>query len=235
MINDRMDRVKLVDQLRDMRAHDARSVCFHPLPPEFRPDTMGARLAPPYLSEEYFGIVREVVAECEDLGMSYWLYDEGGWPSGGAAGRVHALDPEAFACKALVFEDKELPEGERFEVTADVVCAALRVRDEWQVYLPGQVIESQEKPAVMREVSVERRAMVHGTGARQAQYVDILHPGATPAFLEVTHEQYRKHLGERFGSAIRCVFTDEPAASYTAPGTRLTWTDDLAEVFKRRK
>lgn len=38
-----------------------------------------------------------MVAACRRLGMEYWLYDEGGWPSGGACGQVLAKNPQGFA------------------------------------------------------------------------------------------------------------------------------------------
>ncbi|MBR4664108.1 MAG: hypothetical protein IKO93_09560, partial [Lentisphaeria bacterium] len=84
----------LIAQLRDMYDSGVRSVCLHPVPKEFR---RGASdMAPPYLSDEYFAVIREVVKEADRLGMHYYLYDEGGWPSGSACGQVWASDPEKF-------------------------------------------------------------------------------------------------------------------------------------------
>ena len=102
MINDRVDERQLIAQLRDMAAHGARSVCFHPCPPQFRPKSMPTRLDRPYLSPAYFRLIRKLVAECGRLGMNYWLYDEGGWPSGGACGQVLATNPEAFLRQNIV-------------------------------------------------------------------------------------------------------------------------------------
>jgi len=96
-INDRMDPKQLIGQLRDMAAHGALSVCLHPFPKEFRPTTMPSTMEPPYLSPAYFDVIRQIVAECERLGMNYWLYDEGGWPSGGACGQVMKLAPDRYA------------------------------------------------------------------------------------------------------------------------------------------
>lgn len=101
-INDRMDMKELIGQLRDMAAHGARSVCLHPFPKEFRPTTMPSTMDPPYLSPEYFRAIKRLVAECERLGMNYWLYDEGGWPSGGACGQIMAIDPERYARTYIV-------------------------------------------------------------------------------------------------------------------------------------
>ncbi|MBX7165890.1 MAG: hypothetical protein K1X74_06025 [Pirellulales bacterium] len=78
----------MLRQLRDMRAHDARSVCTIPMPHEFRPDSTNNRLDPPYLSPKFFDAVTQAVDEAARLGMHYWMYDEGGWPSGQATGRI---------------------------------------------------------------------------------------------------------------------------------------------------
>ena len=83
----------MLEQLRDMVKVGARSVCLEPLPHEF---CETSRMSPAYLSEEYFAVIREVVREAKRLGMNYYLYDEGGYPSGSACGRVWAADPEHF-------------------------------------------------------------------------------------------------------------------------------------------
>lgn len=103
-INDEMIPEKLISQLRDMYRHGARSVCLHPVPKEFRPD-ISSKMSPPYLSTEYHQIIKKVVDECRKLGMNYYLYDEGGWPSGSACGQVFASDPDKFAQRFIV-EDK---------------------------------------------------------------------------------------------------------------------------------
>lgn len=84
----------LKSQLRDMAQHDAKSVCVLPMPKEFRPDSTANRMDVDYLSPEYFERVKAAVDEAERLGMNYWIYDEGGWPSGQAAGRVVATRPD---------------------------------------------------------------------------------------------------------------------------------------------
>jgi len=84
-------------QLADMAAHDARSVCVVPMPREFRPDSTGNRMDVDYLSAEFFDRVQVAVEQASQLHMHYWLYDEGGWPSGQAAGRVVRQRPDLAA------------------------------------------------------------------------------------------------------------------------------------------
>lgn len=99
VINDKMEKGVLFEQLRDMRDHGVRSICLHPSPKEWTPCS---GMEPDYLSDEYMVIIRMIVEECERLGMCFYLYDEGGFPSGSAAGRVFNTNPHDFAQQFVV-------------------------------------------------------------------------------------------------------------------------------------
>lgn len=92
MWKDRLDLDVLLKQLEDMKAHGLDSVCVHPFPKAFRPGYFQSAMEPDYLSPEYLEILKKVCARAGELGMNFWFYDEGGWPSGGACGRVAASD-----------------------------------------------------------------------------------------------------------------------------------------------
>jgi len=99
IINGKMDVEKLCAQLDDMAAHGIKAVCFHPFPKGFRPVTMPSEMEPDYMSPEYMKIVSKVMDHAEKLGMNAWLYDEGGWPSGGCCGKVWASAKKRFAIR----------------------------------------------------------------------------------------------------------------------------------------
>ncbi|MBQ7207871.1 MAG: hypothetical protein IJS01_08755 [Lentisphaeria bacterium] len=101
LLNGRMTAAKIRRDLRRMASDGVRAVCPHPWPRCFRPDTMPSAMAPDYLSPGYFRLFRLIVEECRRLGLVCWLYDEGGWPSGNAAGQVRLASPEAFAPQAV--------------------------------------------------------------------------------------------------------------------------------------
>ena len=84
----------LRSQLQDMAAHQAKSVCVLPMPRDFRPETTANGMDVDYLSTDFFDRVKVAVEESSRLGMHYWLYDEGGWPSGQATGRVIGSRPD---------------------------------------------------------------------------------------------------------------------------------------------
>ncbi|MBR7131037.1 MAG: hypothetical protein IKC82_03480 [Lentisphaeria bacterium] len=109
---------KMRIELEDMVKHNIRTVCLHPVPHNFRADILST-MAPAYLSEPYNRIIGEVVKICKELGMNYYLYDEGGWPSGGACGQVWESDPELFTRRWIardgndawkIVEEKPCPE-----------------------------------------------------------------------------------------------------------------------------
>ena len=93
MWNGTLDAPKLCAQLEDMHAHGLRNVCIHPFPKGFR-DWFPTEMAPNYLTDGYLDAYAKVVHRAGELGMHAYLYDEGGWPSGGACGLVAASDPK---------------------------------------------------------------------------------------------------------------------------------------------
>ena len=100
-----LDKKTLLEQLEDMHRMGARSVCIHPLPREFRIHLMTS-MEPGYLTPEYFKLYKAVVKKCAELGMNSYLYDEGGWPSGGACGQVFASNPDEFRRRYLRLDEK---------------------------------------------------------------------------------------------------------------------------------
>ena len=94
MWNAKLEPATIRAQLDEMAANGIRSVCIHPVPVSFRPGKFLSDMSPDYLSEGYFEAYRIAVEHAAKLGMHCWLYDEGGWPSGGACGQVAASDRE---------------------------------------------------------------------------------------------------------------------------------------------
>lgn len=131
-----------------MRENKIRAFYILPMPPEFRPKTMITRLEPAYLSDEFFALVRYAVSYAEQNDMVCWLYDEGGWPSGSACGRIDAdwhspectrafIDstyvPYAKALRGcrpeLMFTDEpkaKMPTDKGFEAAAEAFTASLK-------------------------------------------------------------------------------------------------------------
>ena len=185
IINSTMDADRMISQLKEMADKGARSVCMHPVPKEFRWNT---DMSPAYLSEEFHQIMEKVFKASCEMGIHWYLYDEGGWPSGSACGQVWACDPEKYSRSYA-----ELDENRQV-----------------------RIVKVQEHPE------------------RNAPVPDVLVPGVTEKFIELTHETYAKYMAPAFGKEILFAFTDEPTFSPSGPG-RLGWTADLPQEFFRRK
>lgn len=86
--NDRLDPRAITGQVRKFHAWGIRSFLIHPMPDDFRKDDFFGGMTTPYLSPPFFRAVRAAVRQAADLGMEVWLYDEAGWPSGQAGGKI---------------------------------------------------------------------------------------------------------------------------------------------------
>lgn len=105
-----------------------------------------AGLKSAYLSEEWFAAIGYAVDEAEKCGLEAWLYDEDGWPSGFAGGRVNGKGedycqksltarnlPKEFYCemKNAEIDDKNFLAGfssgrpEKFRKEADTLASAI--------------------------------------------------------------------------------------------------------------
>lgn len=230
-INDRMVEKELFRQLRDMHDHGAKSVCFHPLPKEMSPKTFASAMSPDYRSGEFFDLVRKIVEECHRLGMHFWLYDEGGWPSGGANGEVYARDPIAHSPKIVTFRDSHIAAGESYSVPSDVLCAAIKTPHGWKAYLTGESISDVKAESILRVFFVER--IKHHYSA-DSYYADVLSTQAMDTFIQFTHERYSQIIDKYFGNAIRFAFTDEPSMTWVRKH-QATWAADMPDVFRRMK
>ncbi len=81
-------------QLGEMQNLGIRAFYILPEPKDFRPDSMPTKLSPDYLSDEFFVLCKYAIKQGKALGMNCWIYDEGGWPSGSACGKVTKDHPE---------------------------------------------------------------------------------------------------------------------------------------------
>jgi hypothetical protein len=79
--------------LDSIRSHGFRNVIIEP----------GYRMPSKYLSEGYFSMVADIMAEVKARGMKMWIIDEGKYPSGFAGGLFSQLRPD-LRMQALTLE-----------------------------------------------------------------------------------------------------------------------------------
>ncbi|MDD4018541.1 MAG: DUF2397 family protein [Kiritimatiellae bacterium] len=99
--NSKLDAKALCAQVDDFYEHGFRTLCIHPFPKGFRPAKFPCDMEPDYLTGGYLDVYAAVTGHAAAKGMACWLYDEGGWPSGGACGQVVASDPARFAIRRV--------------------------------------------------------------------------------------------------------------------------------------
>ena len=201
--NGELSREGIDEQLAEMDRLGIRSFYIIPEPQTFRPGMMPTHLDPNYLTVSYFEYYRYAMEQAQAYGMECWLYDEGGWPSGGACGKVLLKHPE-YAKRHLRSYSKTFKEGEIYRKPSDDTAAAFI--DLTTMIEEGHVFQAET------DVQVYESYASAWESPGLPDYPDLTVKGATKAFLEITHEQYKAHLGDHFGNTITAVFTDEPKA-----------------------
>lgn len=213
--NDQMDRPTVDRMLEDMKDKGFGGVFVHPRP----------GLITEYLSDEWFDLFEYSTEKGRELGLDVWIYDENSYPSGFAGGHVPAQMPESYnqgqGLKMNVFQ--QLPD------TLNSFFLCLVKKDHDFSDITAEIEKHRDKPGTYY--------VFHKTYYRKSpwyggfSYVDLLIPGVTQKFLEVTMKGYEQVAGDEFGKTVRGVFTDEP--EIPSPGG-VRWTPDLFDVFQKK-
>lgn len=201
-------------QLAEMQNLGIRAFYILPEPKNFRPDSMPTKLTPEYLSEEYFELCAYAIEKGNSLGMNCWIYDEGGWPSGGACGEVLKAHPE-YARQMLAAYDRTFSAGDMYKkTTPDILAAFLNDK---KMIEEGYIFSEN---AVVTEYIAEK--VINGN----TDYPDLLNKAATEYFIEITHKKYASSLKNAVGETVKAVFTDEPKAPSDA------FSKELADKYE---
>ncbi len=178
--NDKLEEKELRRQIQNM--HDLKINGFF----------MHARggLETEYLSEEWFDAIKVSIDEAKKLGMEAWSYDENGWPSGFAGGKL-LEDPDNHA----VFITHKFVDS--FPENTDGIYAIYAINGSKKPILTKKAIDGSEKYLLVYYKT-------------DASYVDIMRDDITEKFIALTHKKYKDELGQDFGKTMRGFFTDEP-------------------------
>jgi len=212
--NDMLTEKQIVDTMNDLAGQKVKQVFVHPRP----------GLMTPYLSEDWFRLWKIALREAERLDMNVWIYDENSYPSGFAGGFVPEAMPESQGRGLHIREERKAPKW------TDKMVGVYRVGEKGCQDVTAQAREGKDLPEGKYLVADVHRA---GTSPWYGGkfYVDLLYPGVTEKFLDVTLEAYRKQIGDQFGKRVPGSFTDEP---HLRPAGGMPWTDDLASSFEKR-
>jgi hypothetical protein len=212
--NDRLTEEQIRKTLRDLAAQQVKQVWVHP-----RPGMMT-----PYLGREWFSLWKIALDEAERLDMNVWIYDENSYPSGFAGGFVPDAMPESRG-RGLSFVEVKQP----VQIGNDVL-GVYRLGEATSENVTPQARKGEKLPEGRYLVASVRRA-ANSPWYGGKCYVDLLYPGVTQKFLEITLDAFHREIGDQFGKRVPGSFTDEPQLR---PAGGLPWTDDLPAVFQKR-
>ena len=229
-----MDKQTIRKDLDSIKSKGFRSVIFE----------AGYKLPYEYLSDEWFKGIRTGVREAKKRGLKVWLIDEGKYPSGFAGGKFSKERPDLrmqalVVCdtvhvkRADVIKDRAVTDGVISAVAVSRSGALNRMvevvdgkisfnagLDEWYILL----VRPEFRTAVTRAVN-------NPTGGKDAtnSLCDYLNPDAVRQFIDWTHEQYKKYLGDDLGTTVLGFRGDEPDYAHTP------WTPAIVDEFKKLK
>ena len=172
--NDKLEQKKLIKQIERMRDCGFGGFFMH----------ARSGLKTEYLSKEWFDCVRTCIKKAKELNIKPWLYDENGWPSGAAGGRL--LSDEK-CLENFLTSDIGAPNENAF-VSYDLSGDALKRLKRGE--------KADIALNVYKNVSIST--------------VDVLDDKVTEKFISHTHEAYDKEFGGRIADFVEGFFTDEP-------------------------
>ena len=196
-----------------------------------------------YLGKEFMRLIRACNRKARENGMLSYLYDEDRWPSGAAGGFV--TQDKAFRQKMIVLSrtepDKMMCEHESDEREPKFLTAYDILFDEHGKIKTYRVVSDKENAVGEKwyayTLLAEKSGIFNGF-----TYLDTMNGEAVDKFIEVTHEAYKRELGEEFGKSAPAIFTDEPSY-YTMTFKELSrdgkdalypWTQVFRSSFTQR-
>ena len=203
-------------------------------------------------SEDKWAAFVRGVNEAKQRGMSLWLYDEHGYPSGNAGGLTMRNHPEWEARGRYVVDTVttggavtlDLPPGKLIRgVAYPIVNDSMSI--DQPIDLSANVKEGKlqwDAPAgkTWRVMVITENRLYEGTHAEASlcdklPYVNLLQPEPTARFIELTHDAYAKHLGNDLSKWFVATFTDEPSLMSLffkeQPWRVIPWAPNLPEAF----
>ena len=206
----------------------------------------------PYLSDEWFEVVRKSVEYCAEKGMTVWIYDDWNWPNGTCAGQLLKEHPEfnirLFRAKWSGRVEAGKSASVRYSGEFDRAFAV----DERGKHRRAKVsvaagsgqggggtvewVNSTGSDGWLKCVSRDQNQTdnVMHRGAlwlgkdRARGYTDLTRSDASEAFIRMTHDRYYEVLRDHFGKTVVGFFDDEPAIT----GAHIS--EELYNAFEQR-
>jgi hypothetical protein len=198
----------------------------------------GKNFKPEYLSPAFFKLYGQTLAAAKKLDVSLTLYDEYGFPSGGA-GAKNADGVPRFKNKFPGQTLKRLDKTEEYVTGPQVVYRPLPEGKLLAVVAMDTVTFKRYDLTPL--VYVNRLKWHVPKGTYKIMYfalvpdadllVDYLDPDAVKSFISMTHQAYFERFHAYFGHTLSGSFFDEPTL-YRAKGR--VWTGTFNEKFRSK-
>lgn len=187
-----------------------------------------------YLGDEFMSCVKSCVDKAQKESMLAWLYDEDRWPSGSAGGLV--TKDESLRQRKLVLTMKENPKCGRLVGKYEVVLGKDGALASYRLLKKG---EEAVKISQVWYAYVGKNDP--SPWFNNQTYVDTMNPKAVRQFIKVTHDRYASVIGDRMGTVVPAIFTDEPeygevelsGKSDDREEKSLPFTDDFASTYRK--
>ncbi|MFI4913278.1 MAG: glycosyl hydrolase [Sedimentisphaeraceae bacterium JB056] len=160
-----------------------------------------------YLGEKWFELINACADEGEKEGMEAWLYDEDRWPSGSAGG----LATKEGKYRMKYIRCRTYKNGQYKWDSDDIAVFACKLDDLAFSNCRRIADETELAKAVEEDIlAFNIEEMKCDSFYNGQTYLDTMNADAVNHFIELTHEKYKTHCGDKFGKSIKGMFTDEP-------------------------
>lgn len=193
--NDKLEKEEIKHQIEMMHQSEIEGFFMH----------ARGGLSTEYMGEEWFDITKLCLDMADELGMDAWAYDENGWPSGFADGKV----PKA----GVEFQQKWL------------VCDTVKDKNS----LPDNIIAFYSNDGKFNIQSQPLEGSIIVYYDINKYYLDTFNKDAVKCFIDNTHEKYYERFKDRFGTSLKGFFTDEP--QYGNNGN-IPWSTEFEKIFE---
>lgn len=176
-----------------------------------------AGLETEYLGDDWMKCIEACIKEGNKTGMHSWIYDENGWPSGFADGKVTALGDKVHGRWLKL---------EKYEAGVDFL-------NEESILGIYRLNEGENTVSITSKTELTKE--YKGTtyiirNCSNPFYIDVMSKEAVKAFIDCTHEKYYSLFPEEFGKGMKGFFTDEPRLSGDFEGD-IPWSYAIRDEF----
>lgn len=239
--NGEMDEAEMLYQMQEYKAKGIPGLFIH--------GRFGEKIG--YLSDKWFERVRYTVDKAKEIGLQIWIYDEMNWPSGTAERKVIEKYPHlsqkylelvALNVDGPLFTFLEATDS-RYVNTGDSrpICAFACTDEEYKNGIKNLIDLTPNlsfNKVIPWEAPKGKWRLLYFLEKEVPYYIDALNPESTERFIELTHENYKKAVGNDFRKIVPGFYTDEPAMHYFQVGMDnyiIPWSKEMFRIFRDRR